>query len=535
MRARRDADHSERQRKEAADIVTIVTTIDQQGFISSLPHYVVDNTDSIPSLKVEDGELKYIMARVNKLDDAILCVQQTINKMFDYMNGGLSHISRTLADNAHVTHVLSRSAVEPVNRGPTVATGRKPPSLIPGGLRLMPSNTSTSTYVNQQQQQQRSSTTIQSTYVGETQAASTPAVMSSVNNSSISTSTTRSTTSVGGVGDLGGASYQGRRGDCQPSSASSAVDTDDDFTVVENRTTKRRRIRQSPGSHVGSPGRAFIPDKKSPTFAAVAQTAATAIAKKPAPHKQMLIGTLRSPPSATTGANIQASSVQTARKIQAAKPLRGTAVFCVDNVRNDVTVADLEQFVRGMGVRVLKCNETKPRRSYRQKRNNVVPTDHKAFFLSINRLDTKLLLDPKKWPADVSVSAWFFKKKEDGQPTMNPTTDQNDANASQPTAATTADGGGGATATAGSTVTVVSDVAASDNSSTTTPADATAAAAAETATEEPMSLSPIRTDDQELHHTGNSDVFDAASDTLNGDDALNSTYVHVVDLSAVIN
>ena len=64
-----------------------------------------------------------------------------------------------------------------------------------------------------------------------------------------------------------------------------------------------------------------------------------------------------------------------------------------------------------LGVRVIKCNETKPRRSFRQKRDNIKP-DHKAFFLCINKADSQLLLDPAKWPADV-VSAWFFKKKDD--------------------------------------------------------------------------------------------------------------------------
>ena len=83
-------------------------------------------------------------------------------------------------------------------------------------------------------------------------------------------------------------------------------------------------------------------------------------------------------------------------------------MYCVDNVSNDVSVADLETFVKSkLGVRVIKCNETKPRRSFRQKRDNIKP-DHKAFFLCINKADSQLLLDPAKWPADVVVSAWFF-------------------------------------------------------------------------------------------------------------------------------
>ena len=97
-------------------------------------------------------------------------------------------------------------------------------------------------------------------------------------------------------------------------------------------------------------------------------------------------------------------------------------MFCVDNVHRDVTADDLALFVKSkLGVRVILCNETKPRRSFRQKRDNLMP-DHKAFFLCINMADKNLLLNADKWPADVAVSAWFFKKKTDYAPATTPST-----------------------------------------------------------------------------------------------------------------
>jgi hypothetical protein len=95
----------------------------------------------------------------------------------------------------------------------------------------------------------------------------------------------------------------------------------------------------------------------------------------------------------------------------AAKPLLGRAMFCVDNVDMKMTAPVLEQFVKSLSVRVIQCNETKPRRTYPERQMNK-PVDRKAFFLCINKADTKLLLNAEKWPADISISTWYFASKK---------------------------------------------------------------------------------------------------------------------------
>ena len=371
-------------------------------------------------------------------------------------------------------------------------------------------------------------------------------------NVNIESTSTRSAGVSCSVGGVGGSDY--RWADCQPSAsatpASSAVETDDtaegrdddddddDFTLVENRRTKRRR-RRSPTDAISGPRPGV-----STTAAASGQQAGkvpsfAAAANEP-PRKPLVVGTIRSPGPVLTSVTVQpGSTTQLAKRLTAAKPLYGKAVFCVDNLHKDITVPDLEQYVKGIGVRVLGCDETKPRRSYRQKVNNVVPDDRKAFRLCINKADTKLLLNPSKWPADVSVSAWFFRKKDDNIVNNQHTT------SSSPTAAAAA-------AVVAAATPPLPPSPPSPPVAVQTDRDVTAAAVANTATvtvdvhQPASSVSPageMETDDAEtmnlspidsLHNTGHSDEFDEASDTLLVNNAHNSTSIHVVDLSSIV-
>ena len=346
-------------------------------------------------------------------------------------------------------------------------------------------------------------------------------------NLAINIDTSRGQSNIGqpGVGDMGGSLYRGRWADSHPTSESSAVDTDDaagvrsddgDFTLVENRRAKRRRVRRSPGIEAPAPRASGPPAAASGQPGKAPVPSFAAVAKKP-PRKPLVVGALRSPPShSATSITGQVASVAIAggKRLAAAKPYLGKAVFCVDNVSKDVTADDVKQFVVRMGVRVLDCNNAKPRRTRKQKPNDEIP-DHKAFYLCINKADTGLLLDPSKWPADVTVSAWFFRKKDD--------VDEQQTTTRPPTAG---DSGASVAVNAGADViTVTADVHQPD---------ASAADAANVETEM-MSLSPIVANSAAAQTANdNSDVFAEASDSMQAADAHNSTTVQVVDLSTII-
>lgn len=59
--------------------------------------------------------------------------------------------------------------------------------------------------------------------------------------------------------------------------------------------------------------------------------------------------------------------------------------------------------------RLIDCNETKPRRTYKERRDNIPATGRKAFFLCVNKADVSSLMQSDKWPTDISISKWYFK------------------------------------------------------------------------------------------------------------------------------
>ena len=498
--------------------------------------YAVDNTDSVPTLKLEDGEMHYFMAKIGRLEDAILCLQETVNKVYKCMYEGIK-ATRTPDE---MLAMLEMPSVNSTRRA----------AVIGQNTTFTPARQSNNMHSQHQRSTTVSTPSASATQIQPTSAGPQNAIVN------IESTSTRSAGVSCGVGGVGGSDY--RWADCQPSvsatsassAASSAVETDDtaegrdddddDFTLVENRRTKRRR-RRSPTEATSGPRPGV-----STTAAASGQTVTgkvpsfAAAAKKP-PRKPLVVGTIRSPGPVLTSVTVQpGSTTQLAKRLTATKPLYGKAVFCIDNLHKDITVPDLEQYVKGIGVRVLGCDETKPRRSYRQKVNNVVPDDRKAFRLCINKADTKLLLNPSKWPADVSVSAWFFRKKDDNIVNNQHTT------SSLPTAAAAA-----AVVVAAATPPLPPSPP-SPPVAVQTDRDVTAAAVANTATvtvdvhQPASSVSPageMETDDAEtmnlspidsLHNTGHSDEFDEASDTLLVNNAHNSTSIHVVDLSSIV-
>lgn len=101
-----------------------------------------------------------------------------------------------------------------------------------------------------------------------------------------------------------------------------------------------------------------------------------------------------------------------------------------------VEVDDIRAFVTDMGVNIVSCFETKPRK----RRSDVIPDDgtqfvfdRKAFRLCIASDDQHLLLDDSQWPAYVSVSEWFFKPQASSQP-MKPSRSSSSNNTQLPQA-----------------------------------------------------------------------------------------------------
>ena len=500
LRARRDADISQRTRKEAEDIVMLFSAVDRHNLFDKIPIYAVDNTDSIPTMKLEDGELRYFCTKIEKLEAILLYTQETVNILYSLVRRGMAGEE---IEASSLPPDVRQFITKPTTGTFSLFTGNE---CTPSASRVNNSTTTTSAVLYGA-----------SVINGSCQSQSTRAA-GGVGHADAVANDNRSTVANDDIN--GGPS---RWANCI-NSASSAVETDDttsrdgddhdgDFTVVESRRTKRRRRRRSQSQSPQCQPPAATAARPEPDHLVLSHNKsyveAITSAPKKSVRKPLVVGTQRSPSttSATTANTIGG-------KLSAAKPYLGKAMFCVDNVSKDVTATDLELFVKSkLGVRVILCNETKPRRSFRQKRDNIMP-DHKAFFLCINKADKNLLLNADKWPADVSVSAWFFKKKTDDAPTTTPST-----------AAPAAGGGDGSNDQ--------QETVAADASAAVQPVQPAAVAnmngmngiGNNNIRHEAMSLSPINAD--------HSDEFSEAVDHADTTSVHNSTSV-VVDLPSIL-
>jgi hypothetical protein len=516
LRARRDADRSARVKKEAEDIVNILLTLDRHHLCGKLPIYATDSTDSIPTLKLEDGDMQYLWSKMGKMEDAIFNVQKIINMLYAKITEAEeAERAQRMASSPPWSRIREQDGTLCYRPGPSIVnvdgTSLPQPCSSFSFSTLQPTNSAASA-INETDHQSNSTATSQPSE--KTQASVTADVYTVVNDANYGS--------------------HSRWADCQPSASSAAEtdggatskadddnDDDNDFTVVENRRKKRRRHRRSQSS----------PEEQQPTAEAPLTPATpapvshhhplvskTTYASAASKKKPLIVGKLRSP----TTSNNTATTVQNRTgKLSAAKPLIGKASYCVDNVHKDVSTEEVERFVKEiLGVRVIKCNETRPRRTYRQVRDNVTP-DHKAFHLCINKADSKLFLDADKWPADISVSAWYFKKKDDDQQSTTPAAA---AGTVQPDNASAI---GQSTATTQSTTTATTSAAAADTDGNNGIAlDGTNG---NTSVAEMMTSSPIGTD-----HSG--EYLEPTEDMDDNDDTdeLNGTSVAVVDLSNVI-
>ena len=129
------------------------------------------------------------------------------------------------------------------------------------------------------------------------------------------------------------------------------------------------------------------------------------------------------------------------RGITAAKQFVKKEVFYIHNVNESVSVDDMRQFLVGLSVDVLSLFETKSRRSLTSTASSI---NRKAFRLCINAAHRERLLDGSQWPADVSISAWYFKSGQSHtQPQPRPRYEQQ---AAAPDGDGDVDAGHGATA-----------------------------------------------------------------------------------------
>ena len=182
------------------------------------------------------------------------------------------------------------------------------------------------------------------------------------------------------------------------SDLSSASGDEENYTLVENRRTKRLRANSPPGG------------SKAPVLS---QLPKNGINKNGANQnktqlKTRIIGSSRNQGGPKTALNIIKKSV-----------------FCVGNLTPDCTAESLKEYICSIGVRVdgnsFSCYPAKSNpRIIRKGKKEEWFTDT-CFRVCIEARDTHIFFNPKNWPENVSLRRWVFKEKpiENSTPRKN--------------------------------------------------------------------------------------------------------------------
>lgn len=338
--------------KETDDIMDILQQIDERKLLDALPKFVVDNSDSVPSPRMDEGELRMIMQKMSKLEAILFGVQTAVH-----------NVQSTVTDIVRVVNHLSSTA-SALQSTPVVTSGTA--STRVGSLNTLGNSVVVAAAnVNnddRQQQQSSSSNTQPKTLWSETLFyAEQP--------------------SASDTGSIVGESSDG-------------------FSYAESRKQRRKRRRRQQSEHQIS--------QPSETGAAQQRTAppSTSQVGQPQPatatSNRQRSNAFRQPLIVGKSSRVSSDSYN----VTAARPYK--SVYCIDNVDRSVSTDSLTRFVSSLGVRVLSCFEVKPRMSARQRLRGAQAIK-KTFRLCINRADNKILLNAESWPSDVSIFRWFFK------------------------------------------------------------------------------------------------------------------------------
>jgi len=384
-----------RAMREADDILEILDKLDTTQRIHRLPLYVTDGSDKLPSMNLEDGDLRFIIAKMDKME-AILHGLQTA---------------------VHSVHTVVHNIVSSNKIGIGPAAGSTAMNVQPSIINVSRSAYTSGVQSSTQQQtavpvQQNTRTVVQSSQPGKSTAH--------VNNNNTHRQHTQSAVHrhIPAWAAWADSAVASNDDSTQESVAETSTYDDNDFQIYQSRR-KRRRFRSEQLKEERAVAAAAA------TMAASAMSASDIGGQSTRQLQQRQPFGARSANTQNTGSRsrqtrkplfvgkgmcvVATATTSGVSTVAAAKPFK--AFYCIDNVNISTGVNELTEFVSSLGVRVISCFKVNPRLTRYQLRNNITIVDRHAFRLCINRADSKLLLQPEKWPPDVVVANWYFARK----------------------------------------------------------------------------------------------------------------------------
>jgi len=327
-----------------------------------MPKYVADSPDSMPSIRIYDGDLLTLMAAFDKLKERMNSAEATLSAILQTVNTTKDVLITPPVNNPLCDPVPSRVQCV-VNSASQSRMAGQTQADAPAGNN----ETTVTGFPNQV------SADLLSTWAA-TVAASSPAHLSN--------------------------RFSALQHLDDGYDAASDIQSDDDFAEPSSRRALKRRRQKSKQNQQNLQRH----DQRQEPEQAQRQRSRSDAVEATQQHDTQRGGLRNAAERRGRLTMTGKSNVSSGQKLTAARSIVKKAVFCVDNVSTSVTVDDLKQFVTGLSVNVVSCFSVKPRRL----RNEPEPVkDRSAFRLCIAEKDRDLLLDESKWPESVIISEWF--------------------------------------------------------------------------------------------------------------------------------
>lgn len=75
-----------RTERELDDIFAMLTQLDERKLLSDLPCFVTDNIESVPSVHLEEGDMRFLLAKMDKMESIIQGLQATIHVLVNRLS-----------------------------------------------------------------------------------------------------------------------------------------------------------------------------------------------------------------------------------------------------------------------------------------------------------------------------------------------------------------------------------------------------------------------------------------------------------------
>ena len=365
---RRDGDT--RAENEVKDIFDIINFLDTTKHLNELPCYVTDKPDNMPSIRMMDGDLSFILKHFEKLESRLDVLTEFLSAMtaphLDQQSWpNLPNLQPRTSANNHTAQSLQ---VPGLACGPNPSNRDKPP---PGFGALFTAGCSAPT-VEKPPVQPPGFNSSQAASSSAVEAAGSSTVVIGNNVNSVNNYQLFHQDGTNWAAIMSASDRQ-----LSQTNVSYKDSHNDNFTVVTNRKQGRKRPAQ--------------PEPITPA-------SGVNLRSNNNNHRRPLaVG--HAPPRQDSPGHVRLSAAPKQRII--------SSVFYIDNIDFSHDVDDIRSFVSSLSVRVLSCFEVKPR-----KRKYDCMPHRKAFRLCIFADDTDKLIDGNSWPQDVTVSEWFFKNKQ---------------------------------------------------------------------------------------------------------------------------